>query len=97
MRPASVYLPGHLRDPASVSDELIAGKIEESIAATRETMEKGRLSPHDIGRVVFVGGPTLTIAALRDKVAFELGIAASTDVIPMTAVAEGAAVIRRIH
>jgi molecular chaperone DnaK len=29
---------------------------------------------------------------LRDKVAFELGIAPSTDVNPMTAVAEGAAV-----
>ncbi len=72
-------------------DELIAGKIEESIAATRETMEKAGLSPHDIGRVVFVGGPT-QYKPLRDKVAFELGIAASTDVNPMTAVAEGAAV-----
>ncbi len=49
------------------------------------------MSPHDIGRVVFVGGPT-QYKPLRDKVAFELGIAASTDVNPMTAVAEGAAV-----
>jgi molecular chaperone DnaK len=71
-------------------DELIAEKIEESIAATRETMEKAGLSPHDIGRVVFVGGPT-QYKPLRDKVAFELGIAASTDVNPMTAVADGAA------
>jgi molecular chaperone DnaK len=54
-------------------------------------MEKAGLSPHDIGRVVFVGGPT-QYKPLRDKVAFELGIAASTDVNPMTAVAEGAAV-----
>jgi molecular chaperone DnaK len=38
-----------------------------------------------------VGGPT-QYKPLRDKVAFELGIAPSTDVNPMTAVAEGAAV-----
>jgi len=72
-------------------DSLIADKIEESIVSARETMEKAGLSPHDIGRIVFVGGPT-QYKPLRDKVAFELGIAASTDVNPMTAVAEGAAV-----
>ena len=42
-------------------------------------------------RIVFVGGPT-HYGPLRDRVAFELGIAPSTDVNPMTAVAEGAAV-----
>jgi molecular chaperone DnaK len=72
-------------------DELISEKVEESIAAAREAMDKAGLSPHDIGRVVFVGGPT-QYKPLRDKVAFELGIAASTDVNSMTAVAEGAAV-----
>lgn len=75
----------------AVYNELIASKLEESVASARETMEKAGLSPHDIGRVVFVGGPT-QYKPLRDKVAFELGIAASTDVNPMTAVAEGAAV-----
>ena len=40
---------------------------------------------------MFVGGPT-HYKPMRDKVAFELGIAPSTDVNPMTAVAEGAAV-----
>ncbi|AOF82737.1 hsp70 family protein [Methyloversatilis sp. RAC08] len=72
-------------------DELISAKIEESIAAARETIEKAGLNAGDIGRVVFVGGPT-QYKPLRDKVAVELGIAASTDVNPMTAVAEGAAV-----
>lgn len=70
---------------------LIAAKLDESIHTTRETMEKAGLSPQDIERVVFVGGPT-HYKPLRDKIAFELGIAASTDVNPMTAVAEGAAV-----
>lgn len=72
-------------------DALIAEKVLESINSARETMEKVGLTSHDIGRVVFVGGPT-QYKPLRDKVAFELGIAASTDVNPMTAVSEGAAV-----
>src|SRR5690606_35729301 len=72
-------------------DDLIAPKVDESIRAARETLEKAGLSPHDVERVVFVGGPT-HYKPLRDKVAFELGISASTDVNPMTAVAEGAAV-----
>lgn len=72
-------------------DGLIAPKVEASIVSARETLEKAGLSPHDVERVVFVGGPT-HYKPLRDKVAFELGIAPSTDVNPMTAVAEGAAV-----
>jgi molecular chaperone DnaK len=72
-------------------DQLIAEKLDESIGAARETIEKAGLSPHDIERVVFVGGPTQYLP-LRDKIAFELGISPSTEVNPMTAVAEGAAV-----
>lgn len=72
-------------------DELIAEKITDSIHAARETIEKAKLSHDDIERIVFVGGPT-NYKPLRDKVAFELGIVASTEVNPMTAVAEGAAV-----
>ena len=72
-------------------DELIAPKIEESINAVRETLDKAGLSSHDVERVVFVGGPT-QYKPLRDKVAFELGVASSTDVNPMVAVAEGAAI-----
>ena len=75
----------------SEMDELIGPKIDESIRAARETMEKAGLSPQDIERVVFVGGPT-HYKPLRDRVSFELGVAPSTDVNPMTAVAEGAAV-----
>lgn len=72
-------------------DKLIAERISDSINAARETMEKAGLNANDIERIVFVGGPT-HYKPLRDKVSFELGIAASTDVNPMTAVAEGAAV-----
>lgn len=72
-------------------DELISEKVVESIQAARDTLEKAGLTANDVERVVFVGGPT-HYKPLRDKVAFELGIAASTDVNPMTAVAEGAAI-----
>jgi molecular chaperone DnaK len=72
-------------------DGLIDAKIRESVDAARETIERAGLTPHDIERVVFVGGPT-QYKPLRDRVAFELGIAPSTDVNPMTAVAAGAAV-----
>ena len=72
-------------------DSLIADKVAESITAAREAIEKAGLSPHDIERIVFVGGPS-QYKPLREKVAFELGISPSMDVNPMTAVAEGAAV-----
>jgi len=72
-------------------DELIADRINDSISAARETLEKAGLTGNDVERIVFVGGPT-HYKPLRDKVSFELGIAPSTDVNPMTAVAEGAAV-----
>ena len=78
-------------------DELIAEKINDSINAARETIEKAKLSHDDIGRIVFVGGPT-HYPTIRDRVCFELGIPAgkkpdgSPEVNPMTAVAEGAAV-----
>ena len=58
-------------------NDLIAGKVTDSITATRETLEKAGLSANDVERIVFVGGPT-HYKPLRDKVAFELGIAAST-------------------
>ena len=72
-------------------DRLTAPQVDESIRATRETIAKAELTPNDIDRVVFVGGPT-QYKPLRDKVAFEVGVAASTDLNPMTAVADGAAV-----
>ena len=74
-----------------ILDNLIADKVDESIQSARDTLEKALLSPHDVERIVFIGGPT-QYKPLRDRVAFELGIAASSDMNPMTAVAEGAAV-----
>lgn len=72
-------------------ESLISSVIDDSIEAVRETMKKANLESQDIERIVFVGGPT-HYKPLRDRVAQELGIAGSTDVNPMTAVAEGAAI-----
>ena len=72
-------------------DRLIAPILISAIEAARAALDQAGISAHDVDRVVFVGGPT-QYKPLRDKVAFELGIAASTDVNPMTAVAEGAAI-----
>lgn len=74
-----------------ILDNLIADKVDESIQSARNTLDKAGLSSHDVERIVFIGGPT-QYKPLRDRVAFELGIASSSDMNPMTAVAEGAAV-----
>lgn len=71
-------------------DSLMESKIAESLQATREVLEKAHVSSHDIERIVFVGGPT-QYKPLRERIASELGIPGATDVDPMTAVAEGAA------
>lgn len=72
-------------------DLLISERVENAVEAARETLDKAGLNSNDVERIVFVGGPT-HYKPLRDKVSFELGVAASTDVNPMTAVAEGAAI-----
>ncbi len=72
-------------------DGLIEDRVDEGIEAAREAIGNANLAPHDIARIVFIGGPT-NYGPLRDKVSSELGIKASVEVNPMTAVAEGAAV-----
>ncbi|WNG14977.1 Hsp70 family protein [Cystobacter fuscus] len=73
-----------------VFDKLIEARVLSSIQAAREALQKAGLTPKDVERIVFVGGPT-HYKPLRDKVMGELGITGSTEVNPMTAVTEGAA------
>ena len=72
-------------------DALITDVIEDTIEVTRDTLKKAGLSASDIEKIVFVGGPT-NYKPLRDKVSSELALPSSTDVNPMTAVAEGASI-----
>lgn len=54
-------------------------------------MSQNGYSPVDMDKVVLIGGPS-RMPYVRERVAFELGIALDTDVDPMTAVAMGAAI-----
>lgn len=72
-------------------NELISTRVEDSVQATRETLEKAGLRPDDVEKIVFIGGPA-QYKPLRDMVSMELAISPSTEVNPMTAVAEGAAI-----
>ena len=69
---------------------LVCGGIGSGKSIIGQRMSFG-MTANDVERVVFVGGPT-HYKPLRDKVAFELGVPGSTEVNPMTAVSEGAAV-----
>ena len=70
-------------------DGLIGDLVEDTVKATRETLEKAGLSANDLERIVFVGGPT-NYKPLRDRVCEELALPADIDVNPMTA--EGASI-----
>lgn len=86
---ADIYLDIPLR--RHDFDSLIHPKVAESIDAAKDTLAQAGLTSRDVERVVFVGGPT-QYQPLRDKIASALGIAPSTEVNPMTAVAAGAAI-----
>lgn len=72
-------------------DELTEELIENTLKATRETLQKAGINSNDLERIVFVGGPT-NYKPLRDKVSYELAVKSDIDVNPMTAVAEGASI-----
>lgn len=72
-------------------NELIGGKISETLEEAHNTLSKAGLTSEDLERVVFVGGPT-NYAPLQEKVCLALGVAGNTNVNPMTAVAEGASI-----
>src|SRR5262249_55276905 len=85
--------PIYLDIPVSRSmyEEIARPLVNETIEATRETLKRSNLTPDDVDRIVFVGGPT-QFKPLRDYVCQQLGLPPDTKVDPMTAVAEGAAI-----
>jgi molecular chaperone DnaK len=85
---AEVYLEVPLR--RADLDQAIAGKVRDAIQAAKDTLAKAGYQGSDVEKIVFVGGPT-HYKPLRDEVTGQLGIEGSTEVNPMTAVAEGAA------
>ncbi len=75
-------------------ERLVAPLLERSLDICRTLLERNRLSAEAVGRVVFVGGPTL-MPALRERVGALFGGRVAADGIdridPMTIVARGAA------
>jgi molecular chaperone DnaK len=71
-------------------EELIAPLVERTLGVCRTLLERRKLAPDAVGRVVFVGGPTLT-PAVRARVAEMFGGRVAEGLDPMTAVARGAA------
>ena len=72
-------------------DVLMTDIVSDTVRTAGETITRTGLRAEDISRIVFIGGPT-NYSPLREKVSEALGIPTNTDVNPMTAVAEGAAV-----
>src|SRR3954468_23708310 len=69
---------------------LVLPLIERSLDVCRTVLEKNRLGADAVGRVVFVGGPTL-MPALRERVGGFFGGRVAEGIDPMTLVARGAA------
>jgi len=64
--------------------------VRRGLAVCLSLIERCRVSPDEIGRIVFVGGPTLT-PCIRGRVGEEFGGRVAMGIDPMTAVARGAA------
>ncbi len=72
-------------------DNLISQRILETVESVRDTLAHAHLTIDDISRIVFIGGPS-QYPPLRELVCDELKLKSDTNVDPMTAVAEGAAI-----
>jgi molecular chaperone DnaK len=74
----------------AILEGLTAPLIERTLSVCLGVLEKNRLSPEAVGRVVFVGGPTL-MPALRARIGGTFGGRIAEGIDPMTIVARGAA------
>jgi molecular chaperone DnaK len=71
-------------------EEMIAPRVDRGLSVCLSLIENNRVSPDEIGRVVFVGGPTMT-PRIRSMIGETFGGRVAAGVDPMTAVARGAA------
>ncbi|HEY8019694.1 MAG TPA: Hsp70 family protein [Thermoanaerobaculia bacterium] len=83
-------LDADLEVSRSELEALTAPLLERSLSVCLGVLEKNRLAPSAIERVVFVGGPTL-MPAVRARIGGTFGGRVAEGVDPMTSVARGAA------
>jgi len=69
---------------------IIAPLVHRGLSVCLSLLEKCRVTADEIGRVVFVGGPTMT-PSIRREIGETFGGRVATGIDPMTAVARGAA------
>ena len=79
-----------LLDRKDLSD-LVSETAEVTSTVTKGVMEQAGVQAADISQIIFTGGPTM-YRPLRDLVCEKLQIPSGTEINPMTAVAEGAAI-----
>lgn len=71
-------------------EELVAGKIEETIELCRKALKEAGLQASDLDRIILVGGPTY-LPLVRKCLTEAFGLPLSFSIDPMTVVARGAA------
>lgn len=86
-RPIELTVPIRRQD----YEPLIAPLVAKTIQLCRQTLERARLNPAAIERVILVGGPTMT-PAIRVAIQDGLGVPVDVRLDPLTVVAQGAAV-----
>ncbi len=72
-------------------EDLIAERLNETIALCRKILKDNGLNHDDIDKIVLIGGPS-KMPWVRERVPQELGVPADHQTDPMTAVAIGAAI-----
>lgn len=75
-------------------ERLIASDVERAVQTCKNLLDRNRLAPSEVQRVILIGGPSKTPyiqQVLRDR----LGIPLESGIDPMTAVAQGAAIFAR--
>jgi len=71
-------------------EEMIRSSVQNTVDLIKRMLEEQEVSPADVDRIVFIGGPS-RIPFIRRYVTESLGIVADLKIDPLTAVAEGAA------
>jgi molecular chaperone DnaK len=71
-------------------ESLVGPLLERSLGVCQGVLERNRVGADQVGRVVFVGGPTL-MPALRERIGGFFGGRVAEGIDPMTLVARGAA------
>jgi molecular chaperone DnaK len=72
-------------------EQICAPIIDRSLNVCRRLLESHGLRPNQLGKIVLIGGPTVT-PFLRERIADSLGIPIAEGHDPMTMVARGAAI-----